>query len=92
MEKRHTEGSDVNAVAMGASSVATPGPQLNPSRAGNPGGNTSPNFQQPYYQVHVYGPGNQPVPDAFFPRPSATPLATGDAYPGMSENVREQVA
>jgi hypothetical protein len=56
------------------------------------GGNTSPNFQQPYYQVHVYGPGNQPVPDAFFPRPSATPLATGDAYPGMSENVREQVA
>jgi hypothetical protein len=32
------------------------------------------------------------VPDAFFPRLLATLLATGDAYPGMSENVREQVA
>jgi hypothetical protein len=32
------------------------------------------------------------VPDAFFPRTPATPLATGDAYPGLSENVREYVA
>jgi hypothetical protein len=43
-EKHHTEGPDVNAMAMGASSAATPGPQFNPNRAGNLGGNTNPNF------------------------------------------------
>jgi hypothetical protein len=32
------------------------------------------------------------VPDAYFPRPPVTPFAAGEAYPGMSENVREQVA
>jgi hypothetical protein len=48
-EKRTTEGPDVNAVAIGATSAATPGPHLNPGRAGNLGGNTSHNFPQPYY-------------------------------------------
>jgi hypothetical protein len=32
------------------------------------------------------------VPDAYFPRPPVTPFAAGEAYLGMSENVREQVA
>jgi hypothetical protein len=91
-EKHTTDRLEVNDAAMGATSVATPGPHLNPGRAINPGGNTSQNFPQPYYQVHAYGLGNQPVPDAFFPRSPATPLATRDAYPGMSENVREHMA
>jgi hypothetical protein len=32
-EKRTTERPDVNAVAIGATSAATPGPHLNPGRA-----------------------------------------------------------
>jgi hypothetical protein len=32
------------------------------------------------------------MPDALFPRTPATPLATGDAYLGMSKNVIELVA
>jgi hypothetical protein len=91
-EKHTTEGSDVNAASVGATSAATLGSHPNLGRAVNPGGNTTQNFPQPDYYVHAYGPGNQTVPDAFFPKPPATPLATGDAYPGMSENVREQVA
>jgi hypothetical protein len=62
-EKRHADGLDVNAAAMGTGSATAPRPQPNPSRAGNSGGNTSPNFPQPYYQVHSYGPGNQSVSD-----------------------------
>jgi hypothetical protein len=90
--KRDIEGPDVNMSTMGASSSTTPGPQFNLGRTGNPGGNTSPNFPQPFYQVHAYGLGNQLVPDAYFPRPPDTPFAAGEAYLGMSENVREQVA
>jgi hypothetical protein len=87
--KCHTEGPNANTAAVGASSTTTLETHHNPGRVFNQGGNTSLNFQQPYYQVHDYGPGNQPVSDAFFPRPQATPLAAGDAYPGMSKNVRE---
>jgi hypothetical protein len=48
-EKCHTEGSDVNTAAMGTTSATTLGPQLNLGRAGNPRGNTGPNYQQPFY-------------------------------------------
>jgi hypothetical protein len=34
----------------------------------------------------------QPVPDTYFTRPPVTPMNTGEAYPRMSENIREQVA
>jgi hypothetical protein len=40
--KRHVDGSDVNAAAMGAGSATTPGLQPNPSRASNPGGQREP--------------------------------------------------
>jgi hypothetical protein len=58
------------------------------------GARGSPNmkFPQPYYQIHAYGPGTQPVPDYYFPRPPMMPLATREQFLGMSENVREQVA
>jgi hypothetical protein len=44
------------------------------------------------YQTHAYDPGAQAAPDAYIPRPPVIALATGGAYPGMSENMREQVA
>jgi hypothetical protein len=63
------------------------------TRAGwNQGGNTNLNFPQPYYQVHTYGPGTQPIPDSFFPKPPMMSSATREVCPGMSENMREQVA
>jgi hypothetical protein len=85
-EKCHTEGPDVSATTMGSSSATTLGPQLNPGRTRNP-----PNFPQPFYQVHAYGPGNQRVSDAYYPRPPVVPLVARESYPGMLENVREQV-
>jgi hypothetical protein len=90
--KHDTEGPIVNTATMGASSATTPGPQLNPGRTRNPRGNTSPNFPQPFYRVHAYGSGNQPVPDAYFLGPPVTPLVVEEAYSGMSENLREQLA
>jgi hypothetical protein len=47
--KHDTEGPDVNTAAMGIGPTATPGPQPNPGRAGNLGGNTTPNFPQSFY-------------------------------------------
>jgi hypothetical protein len=42
--------------------------------------------------VHANGVANQPVPDLYFPRPPGMPLAAGEVYPRMLENVREQLA
>jgi hypothetical protein len=79
-------------MATDVNAAATLRPQINPSKMGNQGGNTNLNFPQPYYQVHAYGPGTQPIPDSFFPKPPVTSSAMREVYPGMSENMREQVA
>jgi hypothetical protein len=79
-------------MATDVNAAATLRPQINPSRMGNQGDNTNLNFPQPYYQVHAYGPGTQPIPDSFFPKPPMTSSATREVYPGISENMREQVA
>jgi hypothetical protein len=89
--KCDTEGADVTATTTTAS-AATLGLHVNPSRVGSQGGNTKPNFPQPYYQVHAYGPGTQPILDSYFPRPPVTSSAAVEAFPTMSENMTEQVA
>jgi hypothetical protein len=51
------------------------------------------NLQQPFYQAHAYGTGApQLVPDAYFPRPPVFWTVTSNVHPGMSEQVRDQVA
>jgi hypothetical protein len=43
--------------------------------------------------AHAYGLGApQLVHDAYFPRPLVCPTMIGGTHPGMSENVKEQVA
>jgi hypothetical protein len=69
--------------------------QIPHQAAGGMGGQgcvVNPNLQKPYYQVQSYSPGAQPVLDSYFPRPSPMPVLEGNVYPGMSENVRDQVA
>jgi hypothetical protein len=50
-EKHTTDGPEVNAAAMGATSAAMLGPHFNPGRAVNlgGGGSTNQNFPEPHY-------------------------------------------
>jgi hypothetical protein len=50
------------------------------------------NFQQPYYQMHAYGPGGHPMAGAYGTRPNISTTEPGGMHAGMSENVWEQVA
>jgi hypothetical protein len=86
--KRDAEVIEISGAHTGPGTTTSAGTQVNPGGLGNPGGATNPNFQQPYYQVHTYRQGFQPVPDAYFPRPSAN---GSEGSHGMLENVREQV-
>jgi hypothetical protein len=80
---------EVSGASAGHGMTACTRAQVNIGGMGNLGDATSPNLQQPYYQVHTYGPGSHPVPDTYFSRPKAN---VGEGYHGMSENVRELVA
>jgi hypothetical protein len=92
---RDKRGLDMPGTSVAATDLDTGNKQgmpVNPSVTVSQRGAVNPNLQQPFYQAHAYGPeASQLVPDAFFPRSPIFPMVTGNAHPGMFENVRDQV-
>jgi hypothetical protein len=56
-EKRHADGLDVNAAAMGTGSATAPRPQPNPSRAGNSGATRAQTSHNPITKFTPTGQG-----------------------------------
>jgi hypothetical protein len=88
-EKREFETPDASLDTCNTDTLGISGALGNAARPGNRPSVVNPNLQQPFYQVHSYGPGSQPVPYACFPRPPVIPATTGVANTWMLENVRE---